>query len=89
MNGESQPAISHLPRGRAGFASKGVPLVLPKRANQVWTMDFTRDNLASVRKFRTPNLTDGFTRDENFNGKFRDECLSQNCFMSRNDARGK
>jgi putative transposase len=39
------------------------PLVLPTRANQVWTMDFTHDNLASGRKFRTLNLMDGFTRE--------------------------
>ncbi len=39
------------------------PLVLPTQANRVWTMDFTHDNLASGRKFRTLNLMDGFTRE--------------------------
>jgi len=39
------------------------PLVLPTQANQVWTLDFTHDNLASGRKFRTLNLMDGFTRE--------------------------
>jgi putative transposase len=138
-------------------AEARVPLVLPTRANQVWTMDFTRDSLASGRKFRTLNLMDGFTREaprievdtslpglrvvrmleevqqvrgvpeaiqvdngaefisravdqwayahgvalhfiepgkpvqdafiESFNGKFRDECLNQNWFVSLNDAR--
>ena len=39
------------------------PLALPRQANQVWTMDFTHDQLASGRKFRTLNLMDGFTRE--------------------------
>ena len=39
------------------------PLALPTQANQVWTMDFTHDNLASGRKFRTLNWMDGFTRE--------------------------
>jgi putative transposase len=34
----------------------------PTLANQMWTMDFTRDSLASGRKFRTLNLMDGYTR---------------------------
>lgn len=135
------------------------PLVLPTRANQVWTMDFTHDNLASGRKFRTLNLMDGFTREsprievdtslpglrvvrvleevarprgypqairvdngpefisrvvdqwafehgvelhfitpgkptenafiESFNGKFRDECLNENWFLTLPEAREK
>ena len=138
-------------------AEARVPLVLPTRANQVWTMDFTRDSLASGGKFRTLNLMDGYTREaprievdtslpgqrvvrmldevkqvrgvpeaiqvdngpefirravdqwayahgvalhfidpgkptqnafiESFNGKFRDECLNHNWFVSLNDAR--
>jgi len=44
-------------------AEARVPLVLPTRENQTWTMDFTRDSLASGRKFRTLNLMDGFTRE--------------------------
>jgi len=44
-------------------AEARVPLVLPTRANQMWTMDFTRDSLASGRKFRTLNLMDGYTRE--------------------------
>ncbi len=138
-------------------AEARVPLVLPTRANEVWTMDFTRDSLASGRKFRTRNLMDGYTREaprievdtslpglrvvrmldgvaqerglpqampvdngpefisravdqwayahgvalhfiepgkpvqhafiESFNGKFRDECLNQNWFVSLEDAR--
>ena len=143
---------------RKRFRSEArVPLVLPARANQVWTMDFTRDSLANGGKFRTLNLMDGYTREapqievdtslpgvrvvrvleevaeqrgypgaiqvdngpefisravdqwayahgvalhfiepgkpvqnaliESFNGKFRDECLNQNWFVSLNDAR--
>jgi len=138
-------------------AEARVPLTLPTDANQVWTMDFTRDTLASGRKFRTLNLMDGYTREaprievdtslpglrvvrmldnvaqergypramqvdngpefisravdqwayahgvalhfidpgkpvqnafiESFNGKFRDECLNQNWFVSLDDAR--
>src|ERR1019366_5675782 len=138
-------------------AEARVPLALPTRENQMWTMDFTRDTLASGRKFRTLNLMDGFTREaprievdtslpglrvvrmldavtqqrgvpeaiqldngpefisravdqwayahgvalhfiepgkpvqnafiESFNGKFRDECLNQNWFVSLEDAR--
>jgi putative transposase len=145
-------------RKRKRFRAEArVPLVLPTRANQVWTMDFTRDSLASGRKFRTLNLMDGYTREaprievdtslpgprvvrmleevvrergvpeaiqvdngpefisravdqwayahgvalhfiepgkpvqnafiESFNGKFRDECLNQNWFVSLEDAR--
>ena len=44
-------------------AAARVPLALPERANQMWTMDFTRDTLASGRKFRTLNLMDGYTRE--------------------------
>lgn len=135
------------------------PLALPRQANQVWTMDFTHDNLASGRKFRTLNLMDGYTREslrievdtslpglrvvrvledvarqrgypqairvdngpefisrvvdqwafehrvelhfiapgkptqnahiESFNGKFRDECLNENWFLTLQEARGK
>jgi putative transposase len=143
---------------RKRFRSEArVPLVLPTRENQLWTMDFTRDSLASGRLFRTLNLMDGFTREsprievdtslpgsrvvrmleevaqergypeaiqvdngpefisqvvdqwayahdvalhfiepgkpvqnafiESFNGKFRDECLNQNWFVSLEDAR--
>src|ERR1017187_519866 len=44
-------------------AEARVPLALPTRENQMWTMDFTRDTLASGRKFRTLNLMDGHTRE--------------------------
>jgi putative transposase len=44
-------------------AEARVPLMLPTRANQMWTMDFTRDTLASGRKFRTLNVMDGYTRE--------------------------
>src|SRR5258708_15835433 len=40
-----------------------VPLALPKSANEAWTMDYTHDELASGRKFRTLNLMDGYTRE--------------------------
>ena len=50
-------------KGKRFRAEARVPLVPPTRANQMWTMDFTRDSLASGRKFRTLNLMDGFTRE--------------------------
>jgi putative transposase len=135
------------------------PLALPTEANQLWTMDFTHDQLASGRKFRTLNLMDGYTREsprievdtslpglrvvrvleevacergypaamqvdngpeflsrvvdqwafehrvelhfiepgkptqnahiESFNGKFRDECLNENWFLTLPEAREK
>ena len=140
-------------------AAARTPLAMPVRADQVWTMDFTEDALASGRKFRTLNLMDGYTREalrmeadtslpgarvvrvlaqrretrgvperiqvdhgpefirrvvdqwafeqgvalhfidpgkptqnghsESFNGKFRDECLNENWFMSLGEAREK
>jgi putative transposase len=39
------------------------PLRLPMKPDEVWTMDFTQDALASGRKFRTLNLMDGTTRE--------------------------
>ncbi len=51
-------------RKRKRFRAEArVPLQLPMRANQVWTMDFTHDALSSGRKFRTLNLMDGCTRE--------------------------
>lgn len=51
-------------RKRKRFRAEGrVPLVLPTRPNQVWTMDFTEDQFVSGRKFRTLNLMDGHTRE--------------------------
>ena len=50
-------------KGKRFRAEARIPLELPARANQMWTMDFTRDSLASGRKFRTLNLMDGYTRE--------------------------
>ena len=49
-------------RRRMPTTAARVPLKLPVRPDEVWTMDFTQDALASGRKFRTLNLMDGFTR---------------------------
>ena len=151
-------AVRRRKRKRVAVAAR-VPLELPRRTNQVWTMDFTQDALARGRKFRTLNLMDGYTREalaievdtslpgarvvrvleqlrqrrgvperirvdngteftsrvadqwayeqgvelyfidpgkptqnayiESFNGKFRDECLNENWFMSLEEARMK
>jgi putative transposase len=43
-------------------AEARMPVALPKAANEVWTMDYTHDEIASGRKFRTLNLMDGYTR---------------------------
>jgi len=50
-------------KGKRFRAEARVPLVLPTRVNQMWTMDFTRDTLASGMKFRTLNLMDGCSRE--------------------------
>jgi transposase InsO family protein len=51
-------------RRRKRFRAEArVPLVLPTRANEMWTMDYTHDELAGGRKFRTLNLMDGYTRE--------------------------
>ena len=51
-------------RRRKRFRAEArVPLALPTRANEVWTMDYTQDELAGGRKFRTLNLMDGYTRE--------------------------
>ena len=44
-------------------AEARLSLAPPRSANQVWTMDYTHDELASGRKFRTLNLMDGYTRE--------------------------
>jgi putative transposase len=44
-------------------AEARVPLAVPAGANEMWTMDYTHDELASGRKFRTLNLMDGYTRE--------------------------
>ena len=49
-------------RRRIPTTAARVPLKLPVRPDEVWTMDFTQDAFASGRKFRTLNLMDGFTR---------------------------
>jgi putative transposase len=50
-------------RKRKRVATQRLPLVLPTRADELWTMDFTHDALASGRKFPTLNLVDGYTRE--------------------------
>ena len=49
-------------KGKRYRAEARAPMALPSRTNQMWTMDFTRDSLASGRNFRTLNLMDGYTR---------------------------
>jgi putative transposase len=51
-------------RRRKRFRAEArVPLALPQSANEVWTMDYTHDELSSGRTFRTLNLMDGYTRE--------------------------
>jgi putative transposase len=40
-----------------------VPLPLPSRPRERWSMDFTTDTLADGRSFRTLNIVDDFTRE--------------------------
>jgi putative transposase len=39
------------------------PMLAPTKVNQVWSMDFVTDALASGRRFRTLNITDDFSRE--------------------------
>jgi putative transposase len=51
-------------RRRKKFRAEArVPLALPTRANEMWTMDYTHDEMAGGRKFRTLNLMDSYTRE--------------------------
>jgi len=51
-------------RKRKRFRAEArVSLALPQTANEVWTMDYTHDEPASGRKFRSLNLMDGYTRE--------------------------
>jgi Transposase and inactivated derivatives len=144
-------------RRRARAQVERVPLALPTKADERYSMDFMRDTLADGRVFRTLNIVDDYTREclaievetslpglrvvrvlerlkamgrqplhivvdngpefasravdqwaarsgvnlrfidpgkpmqnayiESFNGKFRDECLSQHWFVSLEEAR--
>ena len=144
-------------RRRARAQVERVPLVLPTKADERYSMDFMRDTLADGRVFRVLNIVDDYTREclaievdtsipgervvrvlerlaamgrqslhivvdngpefaskavdqwaakrgvslrfidpgkpmqnafiESFNGKFRDECLSQHWFVSLDEAR--
>jgi putative transposase len=55
-------AMRRLRRQRFRAAAR-VPLAVPAGANEMWTMDYTHDELSSGRKFRTLNLMDGYTRE--------------------------
>lgn len=144
-------------RRRARAQVERVPMSLPAKADERYSMDFMRDTLADGRVFRTLNIVDDYTREclaievdtslpgarvvrvlerlattgrqplhivvdngpefvskavdqwaaqrgvrlcfidpgkpmqnayiESFNGKFRDECLSQHWFISLEEAR--
>ena len=40
-----------------------VPMVLPSRANERWSIDFVSDQLANGRRFRVFNIIDDYTRE--------------------------
>lgn len=44
-------------------ATKRVPLAVPSRPNERWSMDFVSDTLSSGRVFRTLNIVNDFTRE--------------------------
>jgi putative transposase len=44
-------------------ARVNVPLAVPERAGQMWSMDFMSDVLLNKRKFRTLNIIDDFNRE--------------------------
>ena len=39
------------------------PLAVPKKVNQMWSIDFMHDTLASDQKFRTFNVLDDYNRE--------------------------
>lgn len=49
--------------GRAARAIAGAHGRQPTAANQVWSLDFMADTLASGRKLRTLNVVDDYTRE--------------------------
>ena len=52
-----------LRRRRKRVVEQRVPMAVPDRSNQRWSMDFTRDTLAGGRPFRTLNIVDDYTRE--------------------------
>jgi putative transposase len=51
-------------RNRKGrVAVPRAPMLTPTKVNQVWSLDFVTDALASGRRFRTLNITDDFSRE--------------------------
>jgi putative transposase len=50
-------------RRKRATAAQRVPMAVPDRPNQRWSMDFTRDTLANGRAFRTLNIVDDYTRE--------------------------
>jgi len=50
-------------RKRQGVAVERQPLVLPATANQVWSMDFVFDALATGRRLKCLTIVDDFTKE--------------------------
>jgi putative transposase len=48
---------------RRRMAVARAPMLAPTEINQVWSMDFVTDALASGRRFRTLNITDDYSRE--------------------------
>ena len=42
---------------------RGVPMLVPTRPNERWSMDFVNDSMATGRRFRCLNIVDDFTRE--------------------------
>lgn len=50
-------------RRRKRVSRERVPLPVPTRPNEEWSMDFTEDTLGNGRSFRTLNIVDDLTRE--------------------------
>ena len=50
-------------RKRKKLIRPRVPLSVPERANERWSMDFVHDQLAPGRRFRVLNIVDDYTRE--------------------------
>lgn len=50
-------------RRRKKLSRPRIPMLLPARANERWSMDFVHDQLSGGRRFRVLNVVDDYTRE--------------------------
>lgn len=62
-----------------------LPMLVPTRVNERWSLDFINDQLSHGRCIRVLNIVDDYSKS--LNGKFRNECLNQHWFRTLDEAR--